>query len=53
LLISGAWALVWGTSHEIGKHHFQVEVALPPEKVSAKIMLVDKKKVLFEQTRQI
>lgn len=42
-----------GTSHEIGKHHFRVEVALPLEKVSVKFMLVDRKKVLYEQARQL
>ena len=42
-----------GTSHEIGGHHFRVEVALPLEKVSVKFMLLDKKKVLYEQSRQL
>jgi hypothetical protein len=36
-----------GTSHEVGSKHFRVDVALPPEKVRVKFMLVDKKKVLY------
>jgi len=42
-----------GPSHEIGKHHFRVEVALPIEKVSVKFMLVGKKKILYEHSSQI
>jgi len=42
-----------GTSHEIDRSHFRMEVALPLEKVAVKIMLTDKKKVLHEQVRQL
>jgi hypothetical protein len=42
-----------GTSHEVSRHHFRAEVALPLEKVRVKFMLVDKKKVLYEQSRQL
>ena len=42
-----------GTSHEVSQHHFRVEVALPLEKANVKFMLVDKKKVLYEQSKEI
>ena len=40
-----------GTSHEIGRGHFRVEVALPLEKIKVTFMLVKKKSVLYEQAR--
>ena len=42
-----------GTNFEVGPHRFRVEVALPLEKVRVKFMLVDKKKVFYEQSRQL
>ena len=42
-----------GTSHEVGSKHFRVDVALPLEKVRVKFMLVDKKKVLYEQSKEL